>query len=151
MRRAEKEITDRAEIDEIIHAARVCRLGLADNDQPYVVPLHFGYDYPYLYFHSATAGRKLAVLDKNPKVCFEFDHLEKLMKNKVACEWSAAFVSVIGEGVAERVEDFDEKQKAIACIMAQYSSRTFEFPQENLERTSVIRVKVSQMTGKRSG
>ena len=53
MRRAEKEIKDQTDIDNIIKEARVCRLAMADKDQPYVVPLNFGYDYPYLYFHDA--------------------------------------------------------------------------------------------------
>lgn len=151
MRRAEKEIKDQTDIDNIIKEARVCRLAMADKDQPYVVPLNFGYDYPYLYFHSAAQGRKLDILADNPKVCFEFDNMEKLVKNKVACEWGAAFSSVIGDGVAELLKTNDEKQQALTCIMAQYSGRTFEFPKENLARTAVIRVKISKMTGKQSG
>jgi nitroimidazol reductase NimA-like FMN-containing flavoprotein (pyridoxamine 5'-phosphate oxidase superfamily) len=43
MRRTEKEI-GRAEIDAIIRRSQVCRLGLSDQGEPYVVPLCFGYD-----------------------------------------------------------------------------------------------------------
>lgn len=151
MRRGDKEITEQKEIDRIIRDARVCRLAMADGDQPYVLPLNFGYDYPFLYFHSALEGRKLTVLKENPKVCFLFDRLEKLNKDKSACEWGADFVSVIGEGRAAFLEDNGDKRTALASIMAQYSDREFEFSDENLDRTAVIRVEISKITGKKSG
>ncbi|MBP9598360.1 MAG: hypothetical protein KBE30_04365 [Desulfobacter sp.] len=37
------------------------------------------------------------------------------------------------------------------CIMAQYSSRTFEFEAQELAETAVIEVKILGMTAKRSG
>ncbi len=151
MRRKEKQITEQTEVDAVIKGSRVCRLAMVDGNKPYVVPLNFGYAFPYLYFHSASEGRKLDVIRKNPHVCFEFDHLEKLIKNREACEWGAAFKSVIGEGQAVLVTDIETKEKAMHCIMAQYSGRSFEFPRESLERTAVIQVKISEMTGKKSG
>ena len=151
MRRAEKEIKDRKEIDDIIRQSRVCRLAMTEGDQPYVLPLNFGYDGTCLYFHCADQGRKLEILRKNPKVCFVFDHLEKIKKNAQACEWGAAFASVIGEGVARILEPSEEKIKGLSAVMAQYSGRSFEFSPEALERTAVIRVTISNLTGKRSG
>jgi nitroimidazol reductase NimA-like FMN-containing flavoprotein (pyridoxamine 5'-phosphate oxidase superfamily) len=53
MRRKDREITDRAEIDTVLNEATVCRIGLADNGEPYVVPMCFGYDGTFLYLHSA--------------------------------------------------------------------------------------------------
>lgn len=151
MRRKEKQITDPARIDAFIKSARVCRLGLSDNGQPYVVPLHFGYEPPFLYFHSADQGRKLSILAVNPKVCFEFDELEKINKSATACEWGSAFTSIIGEGEARLLDTPEEKLKGLTCIMAQYSSRQFEFDPETLARTAVIEVEILKMTAKRSG
>ncbi|MBU3917342.1 pyridoxamine 5'-phosphate oxidase family protein, partial [bacterium] len=71
MRRKEKEITDKAIIDSIINDSKVCRLGLSDDNRPYVVPLCFGYENDTLYFHSAHKGMKLDILKKNKQVCFE--------------------------------------------------------------------------------
>ena len=44
MRRKEKEITDRREIDGIMRSCSVCRLGLARENVPYIIPVSFGYD-----------------------------------------------------------------------------------------------------------
>jgi nitroimidazol reductase NimA-like FMN-containing flavoprotein (pyridoxamine 5'-phosphate oxidase superfamily) len=147
MRRKEKEVKDMTLIEEIIKQSRVCRLGLVDGDKPYVIPMSFGYD-GSLYFHSALEGRKIAVLKKNPQVCFEFDEVTKLVKNKDACEWGMAFKSVIGEGKAVFVEDITQKAHGLGVIMAQYSNRSFEFPKESMDKTALIKVTITRITGK---
>lgn len=151
MRRKEKEIKDKSVIEEIIKQARVCRLAMVDQDKPYVVPMSFGYDGSHIYFHSALEGRKMDLLAKNPHVCFEFDEVIKVTKNKEACEWGMAFKSVIGEGRAVLVDDITKKTHALGVIMAQYSRRVFEFPKESMEKTAVIKVTITRMTGKQSG
>ncbi|WP_020588676.1 pyridoxamine 5'-phosphate oxidase family protein [Desulfobacter curvatus] len=151
MRRNEKQITDQDQIDSIIKQAKVCRLGLSDNGQPYVVPLHFGYDPPFLYFHGADKGRKFDILAVNPRVCFEFDELIKLNKHASACNWGTSYTSIIGEGTARILVDSEEKIKGLDCIMSQYSSRTHEFGAQDLAETAVIEVTILRMTAKRSG
>ena len=53
MRRKDREIVDRAEIDAILHAGRVMRIALADNNVPFLVPAFYAYDGEAVYFHSA--------------------------------------------------------------------------------------------------
>ena len=43
MRRKEQEISDESAIKTIIEKAVVCRLGMVAGNQPYIVPLCFGY------------------------------------------------------------------------------------------------------------
>ncbi len=81
MRREDKEINDIATIEGIIRKARVCRLALSENGQPYIVPLCFGYKDNNLYFHSAGEGKKLDIIKKNNNVCFEFDIDLELVKS----------------------------------------------------------------------
>jgi nitroimidazol reductase NimA-like FMN-containing flavoprotein (pyridoxamine 5'-phosphate oxidase superfamily) len=148
MRRKEKEIRDVALVESIIKQSQVCRLAMVDGDTPYVIPMSFGYDGVNLYFHSALEGRKIEILQKNSRVCFEFDHITKVVKNKDACEWGMAFKSVVGEGNASFVEDITQKAHGLGVIMAQYSKRVFEFPKESMEKTAVIKVAITRMTGK---
>ena len=61
MRRKEKMIVDQRIIDEIIASAKVCRLGLADDNIPYIIPICFGYQAGTLYFHSAPEGKKIEI------------------------------------------------------------------------------------------
>jgi nitroimidazol reductase NimA-like FMN-containing flavoprotein (pyridoxamine 5'-phosphate oxidase superfamily) len=58
MRRTDKEIINRREIDTVLSKATVCRIGLVDNNVAYIVPLNFDYKNNCLYFHSASLGKK---------------------------------------------------------------------------------------------
>ncbi|MGE5239213.1 MAG: pyridoxamine 5'-phosphate oxidase family protein [Chloroflexota bacterium] len=150
MRRDEKEIKDRAEIDAIIRRSQVCRLGLSDGGEPYVVPLCFGYDGKALYFHCAKEGRKLDILRRNDKVCFEFDIVEGIVEADQGCNWGMRFQSVIGFGNAKLIEDVEQRRTALTAIMAQYSAQSFVFPPETLTRTAVVRIEIHSLTGKQS-
>lgn len=152
MRRTEKEITDRREIDAVIRRSRVCRLGLSDGGQAHVVPLCFGYDGAAIYLHGASEGRKLEMLRRNGRVCVEFDTIEALVEAEQACGWGIRYQSVLAFGAALFIETPEEKREALKLLMAQYagSGRSFSFPDAMLDRTTVIKVVVDQITGKRS-
>lgn len=149
MRKSQREIRDRAEIETIIRGSQVCRLGLTDGDEPYIVPLCFGYDGRALYFHCAQEGRKLEILRGNNRVCFEFDIVEGIVEDPQACNWGVRYRSVIGFGTARLVEEPDDKLRALAIIMKQYSQEAFAFPDDAVARTAVVKVTIETISGKR--
>lgn len=150
MRRSEKEITDESAIEAIINSSIVCRLALSDGDQPYIVPLSFGYQDRILYFHSALEGKKIDIIKKNNRICFEFDVNTEIIEAEKACKWGLKYQSVIGFGKAVFVEDFEEKQKALSIIISQYSNRNFQFPDKAIKKTVIIKIEIESMTGKHS-
>ena len=150
MRRKDKEITDIGEIESIIRKSLVCRLGLADDGSPYIVPLCFGYKNNGLYFHSAKEGRKIEILKRNNDVCFEFDDNLEVQAGKAACDWGMKYRSVIGYGRASFIEDPEEMRKALDIIMRQYADGDFEYSEKLFEEALVIKVDISSMTGKKS-
>jgi len=150
MRRKEKEITEATAIEAIIKKSLVCRLALSDDNFPYIVPLCFGYRDKVLYFHGSLKGKKIDIIRKNQKVCFEFDINTEIVKAKDACHWSMKYQSVIGFGKAVLLEGLDEKRKALNIIMSQYSDRTFQFNDAILEKTGVIKVEIESIAGKQS-
>lgn len=152
MRRSDREITDREEIDAVLRHSRTCRLGMSDGHQPYVIPLSFGYDGRALYFHCASEGRKLDILRRNPRVCVEFDIPGAVTEAEEACSWGIAFRSVVAFGSARFVEDAAEKRAALALLMTQYSrpGQAFCFPDGNVSRTTVIEVVIDEISGKES-
>ena len=72
MTKRELQITDLQQIRAILDTAKVLRLGLAVNNEPYVVPMNYGYTMEEgrltLYLHSAVRGKKLDMLRTNPNV-----------------------------------------------------------------------------------
>ena len=146
MRRKEKEVKDRPEIEGIIHKSTVCRLA----NRPYVVPLNFGYEDGTLYFHGAKEGKKIDMLRKNPNVCFEMDADVEIVEADDACFWGVRYQSVIGFGEAVIVEDQKEKESALGIIMKHYSRKNFQFDENMVKATAVIKVTIDSMTGKQS-
>jgi len=83
MRRKDKEISAIEEKLEIIAKCKFCRLGLSENNYPYVVPLNYGFSYENekltLFFHGAMEGKKIDIIKNNNKACFEIDCDTKLV------------------------------------------------------------------------
>jgi uncharacterized protein len=138
------------EIDAIIRQCQVCRLGLSDGKYPYVVPMCFGYDGNALYFHSAPDGKKIDVLRKNNRVCFEFDIPGEMKQSDQGCRWGMTYRSVIGSGTAEMVDDQEAKRRALEILMAQYSDKEYTFPDDILTKTTIIKVIIVRITGKQA-
>jgi nitroimidazol reductase NimA-like FMN-containing flavoprotein (pyridoxamine 5'-phosphate oxidase superfamily) len=151
MRKKEKEIRDTAEIEAVIRKADTCRLGLSVDNQAYIVPLNFGFDGKYLYFHTAREGKKIDMIRRNNRVCFEMDVNCQMVRAENPCDWTMKFQSVIGYGKAFLLTDAEEKRRGLDAIMAHYSGRLGEYPENLLDRLAVIRVDIETMTGKQSG
>ena len=151
MRRKDREIKTLPEIELIIEKSMVCRLALADDNRPYIVPMCFGYQDNSLYFHSANKGKKIDILKKNNLVCFEFDIDYKPIKADKPSDWTMHYKSVIGYGKATFIEEFESKCRALDIIMQHYSNGNFVYPEAKVKNTIVIKVEIAHMTGKMSG
>jgi nitroimidazol reductase NimA-like FMN-containing flavoprotein (pyridoxamine 5'-phosphate oxidase superfamily) len=151
MRRKEKEITSLEEIEEIVKKAKVCRIGLVDGDEPYILPVCFGYEGKALYFHSAPEGRKIDLIRRNNRACFEIDTDVEIVSGEKPCGWTARYRSVIGTGRAVILEKNEEKRHGLGVIMRQYSPDISELHFEKLDSVSVVKIEIDRITGKKSG
>jgi len=151
LRRSDKELTDRKDIDDVINRARICHLALCQDGVPYVVPLNYGYADGCLYFHSAGEGRKIDILRSNSRVSFTMYVDESLVESDTACKWGTKYRSVIGEGKACLVDDKTEKEAALRIIMRHYSDEDFTFDPSKVDKVVIIKVEIASITGKRSG
>lgn len=148
MRRSDREITDRAELEEMLRTQQVLHLGLWDGAEPYVVPLNYGFDGTALYVHSALEGRKLDAMRAHSRVCFTVTGEQQVVPGEAPCGWSVKYRSIIGYGQARLLETPEEKAAGLNVIMRQLAGREFEFPAEALAKTAVIRIEITEMTGK---
>jgi len=142
---------EKENIEAIIRKASVCRLGMLDGDTPYIVPLCFGYRDNTLYFHGSIKSRKAELIQKHPKVCFEFDILAEPVPAPDPCSWDMRYQSVVGFGNASVVESTEEKRRALEIIATQYAKGSPSFSEPKLKATAVIKVAIETMTGKQSG
>lgn len=152
MRRKDREVTDINDLLSIVEECRICHLGLIDDKGMYIVPLNYGYEYINqrlnLYFHSAHVGRKIDAIINNPNVCIEMDCDHRLIEGEKACDYSFGFKSIIGNGKASIVSDYNEKLKGLSLLMKHETQREFEFDEKMINQVSVIKVEVNEFTGK---
>ena len=75
----------------------------------------------------------------------------ELVKGDKACHWGMKFLSIIGFGQASLVENAAEKREGLDTIMRQYSTDQWEYSQKQLDSTTVFKVEIEEMTGKKTG
>ena len=153
MRRKDREVTEIQQILHIIEKVKILRLGLFDGEYPYVVPLHYGFEYAenrlVFYMHSAKEGHKLELIADNPRVCVELDgEAELISGGEVPCMYGSSFASVMGRGTAEIVSDENEKIKGLSLLMKHQTSRDFAITGEMAATVAVIRVTLNEFTAK---
>ena len=153
MIRKDREITDRAAQLAIIDACDVCRVCLNGADgYPYVVPLNFGVDVEgdqvTLYFHCANRGEKLDLLACDPRAAFEMDCDHELIFYDERMSCTMGYRSVIGRGRLEVVPEA-EKVRGLDILMRHYHAEEFAYNPRTVPATTVLRLRVEQMTGKR--
>ena len=56
MRRKDKEITE-----DILRSNFICRIALADNNLPYVIPMDYGFYENKIYLHTAGVEKRLII------------------------------------------------------------------------------------------
>lgn len=153
MTRREREVTDMKEILTILDKCKVVHIGLADKDQPYIVPMNYGYTYEdgalTLYLHGAKEGYKYDLIRTNPKVCFEMECDVIPFEGKVACQYGMAYSSIIGKGTAEIVEDVEEKIKDLSLFMKTQTGKEFAFNEKLVSIVNVIKIQVNEFTAKK--
>ena len=152
MRRKDRAITETTEFDSIFKEANVCRVAFNDDEVPYIVAMNFGYaaDRNALYFHCATKGKKIDLLNRNNRVAFQLDCSHRLIPGEQACDFSWEFRSIIGKGRIAIVTDEAERRFGLDCIMQQYSNRKdFEYDLKLLKQTTILKLQILEKTGKK--
>ena len=152
MTKRERQVTDPEQIRHILDTAKVLHLGLAVNNEPYVVPMNYGYTMEdgklTLYLHSAVRGKKLDMVQANPNVFFEMDCDRMPFEGRVPCQYGLVYSSIMGRGQAHIVEDVEQKKQAMTILMKTQTGKDFTFEDRLVSIVTVIRIDVSEYTAK---
>ena len=152
MTKRELQITDEGRIRQILDTAKVLHLGMSVNDEPYVVPMNYGYVLEdgklVLYLHSAVQGKKLDLIRQNPRVFFELDCDRIPFEGEKPCQYGLSYASVMGRGNARIVDDVEEKIKAMSVLMKTQTEKDFSFNERLVSIVAVIRIDVAEYTAK---
>ncbi len=152
MTRRERQVTDEKEIREILDLCKYLHLGLVDGDEPYIVPMNYGYLWDehglVFYLHCARQGYKLDLIRVNPKVFVEMECDVTPFEGKVACQYGTTYKSLMAKGKAEIIDDVEEKKLALSVFMKTQTGKDFEFTDKLTTAVSIIKITVSEYMAK---
>jgi nitroimidazol reductase NimA-like FMN-containing flavoprotein (pyridoxamine 5'-phosphate oxidase superfamily) len=156
MRRADKEIKEKAKLAKILNETNYVTLALAKGNEPYIVALSHSYDEKAgcLYFHSSAEGKKLEYMRANPIVWGQalIDH------GYYEGQCSHLYVSAVFRGRIEFVESEDEKKRIFKhMIERQDKNPATLMPRltglnssSTIAKTVVGKIVLLELTGKKS-
>jgi uncharacterized protein len=137
------------QIEEVLASELVGRIGCHADDETYVIPISYGYDGTYVYCHT-TEGKKLQMMRKNPKICFQVDNMKDMGNWK----------SVLLQGQFEEVKEKEQRTAAMQVLVDRHlpiisSSKThlgehWPFSPDNLNDINgvVFRIAIHHKTGR---
>ena len=151
--RREREITDMEEIKKILEKENIVHIGLVDGDEPYVVPMNYGFTMEdgklTLYLHGATEGKKLDLMRANPKVFFSIEsEIVAFSGGNIACQYGTSYSSVMGKGTAQILENPADKMEGLTRFMKSQTGLDFQFNERMVSAVAVIKIDVSEYTAK---
>lgn len=145
-------------MEDFLEAMHVGYLGLTDGLEPYVIPLNYVWHQKNIYFHGASSGRKIEILEKNNQACFTVSEELGTMSNPIPAKTDTAYKSVILFGKVERVEKITECTAVMQSLLNKYVPGYYDKPlaSSHLERyvsslgskTVVFKLTPEKITGK---
>jgi uncharacterized protein len=151
MRKKKMQITDQAQVEGILERGKVLFLAMCQGDQPYVLPLNYGYVQGCIYIHTGHKGLKMEMLAQNPKVSFSLQEGVEMVPNELPCKWDTNYRSVVGFGRVSTVDDPAEKIAGLEAVSRQAGhDGPMEFPPEKVRQLTLLKIDIDQMIGKQS-
>ncbi len=134
-----------AENIDVLERVQFGHLGMAQDNDPYVVPIHYAFIEPDIFIYT-TEGLKWEIVKENPKVCLNVD---EIIDNR---DWK----SVVVRGDAVRLTDPEMIKEARQRLIGVNPTLTpavsvqwmDHWVRENVE--VILKIKPRSITGRRS-
>ena len=152
LRRVEKALDDPREIEQVLTSVRIMTVACCLVNEPYLFTVDYAWDQQAreLWFHCATEGRKMKVLQANPRVCATV--IED--RGYIDGECDHAYRSLILEGKAYVVTDLSEKRRGLELLARKHERQPeavlarFAGNDEAVRKVGMIRISVESVSGK---
>ena len=135
------------EIEELLRSEVIGRIGCHAEGRTYVVPVTYAYDGESVYGHSGE-GMKLRMMRRNPRVCFQVEHVEDISNWRSVIAWGT-FTELSGDGALRAMDLLIAR---LSALPAGESGRVPYVAAEPLGRDgrSVVlyRIRLTEKTGR---
>jgi nitroimidazol reductase NimA-like FMN-containing flavoprotein (pyridoxamine 5'-phosphate oxidase superfamily) len=143
---------DKATIYPILDAALIGHVGIADGDQPIVIPTLIARDGDTLLLHGAATSRLLKHAEQGRAICVTVTHIDGLVLARSAFHHSVNYRSAVIFGTGRAVTDDSEKMHALAIFTDKLiPGRWADTRQPNpieMKATAVIAIEMEEASAK---
>jgi nitroimidazol reductase NimA-like FMN-containing flavoprotein (pyridoxamine 5'-phosphate oxidase superfamily) len=116
-RRPERAAYDRDVINGIIDEALVCHIGVAVDGQPRVIPTAIIRIDDHVYIHGSPNNQLLTTLAAGAPACIAVTLVDSIVAGRSGFGMSMDYRSVVIFAKAEKITDFDEKERIVAAFV----------------------------------
>lgn len=137
-----------AEIIDFLHNEMIGHLGCYADGRIYVVPISYAFDGLNLYFHTYE-GQKIAMMRKNPEVCFQIDNRANMAKWQSVIIWGT-FKELEGEERKYALQTLLNRKLPIQSSVTTHLGATWPFTTDDIENINGITfaIHINEMTGR---
>ncbi|MBN2440603.1 MAG: pyridoxamine 5'-phosphate oxidase family protein [Spirochaetales bacterium] len=149
MQSTKKFIESKKIIEDILTGNTFGFLGMSVDNQPYTIPITYGYNNGKIIFHCAKSGRKIDSLRRNPHVCFTIgNHFGHFVPHPQGAVCHAHSNSVICFGIAAIIEDEEERCKTLNIFNKCIRQDAREIKIEETRNCYAIEITIREMTAR---
>ena len=139
-----------AEIEDLLRTEVVARLGCHAEGRTYVVPITYAYDGDALILQSAD-GLKLRMMQQNPLVCVEVDHIDNLANWRSVIAWGR-FEELFGSDATAALLRLRERFQPLIVSETSQATETLAEGETRVHggngHASVYRIHLFEKTGR---
>jgi len=151
-RKADRGRYDRDTLTGVLDEGLVCHVGVVLDTGPVVMPMAYARIDDRLYLHGANGNATLRALATGAEACVTVTLVDGLVLSRSAFHHSINYRSAVCFGRAERVDDDDEKNRALTALVEHLvpgrSSDTRPPSSEELRATLVVRLRLTEASVK---
>ena len=143
---------DQETIYQILDEALICHVGLADGEQPFVIPINFARIADTIVLHGAKSSRLLCHIAAGHPICVEATIVDGLVLARSVFHHSVNYRSVVLFGKGRLVENEHEKLAALRAITEHLIPGRWDEARlpnrKEMNATSVVSIKIDEASAK---
>lgn len=137
------------ECTEVLAASRLGRLACVNDDQPYIIPIHYAFKADFLYSFSMP-GQKIDWMRSNPKICVQVDIFTEPLA------WKSVIIYGLYEELPDRIGWKQDREHAWSLLEKHAnwwepgSLKPAPLPAADSYSHVFYRIEIKQMTGRQA-
>ena len=148
MRRKDRELTKDSALAVVDKCSFAVLATISADGNPYCIPLSLAREGEWIYFHSAKEGRKIDNLRHDNRVCISCVGYARAVPGAFALFYESAVIN----GIALEITDREEMIRALEIICRRHTPDIMDAfdneIQKNIDRTSVWKISIDEISGK---